>query len=641
MARVDTNLIAVVVSFVALFTTIIQALQPFFASTEGYRQCNPLANMKHKRWQWTEFPSETLQTTPECVARCVVVQSRDLGDEGSELDNMINLTALVVALVALLASVLQVVQQFFATAEGYRRCSSSVMGPWAKRTYKRWWWTEFRYETVYTTPEFFVGEASDLSRNESEVEITGDQTSLKLTMTPAVTPDRPKFRRHTLHSDEASWIPFLQALHEQSRENLKAMEDVESNIQFVSLPALSLHKRSWDFMPPDAVRPFASSSLSDMCILMRRLGMDISEPENFRPNDGILRAEGSGHVITSTMERGVGLVLKYLYLGGVKPSVNQTGNNTFIWKAQADQMGFGILPGNKDFSLPDFVIGTEEDVLARLSEIDPSLQARNHIENNLKVNHHWVTAFNDLIPLAAPMLRIWGCSTVRVPAPYRNGGGNGSVLTCSSAGFKSFHYQLQEMVDKDKVGINDRPQRILVLEHYGKLKEKYGEVWEYSEDSTEERRLPGGRTVDFLNDVHNYYEETTQYFQFLEKDHHSTTDNILSRFSYLDLVKAHIANAVFYWPECGKSKVDANGQERPHFDAAVVWHSEGMHTYFDFLPKYVKSMREAGCHDEELVKDAWVTLIFRAFCWHRCHLLIEGNRVPSQYYGSRQPVYIG
>lgn len=68
-------------------------------------------------------------------------------------DNNISIAAIVVALVALIVALGQLFGQYFATADGYRRCQPSVMGRWAKFTRLRWRWSQFRFETLYTTPE--------------------------------------------------------------------------------------------------------------------------------------------------------------------------------------------------------------------------------------------------------------------------------------------------------------------------------------------------------------------------------------------------------------------------------------------------------------------------------------------------------
>ena len=46
--------------------------------------------------------------------------------------------AFAVALTALFIAVGQLLQQVFGTAEGYRRCQSSVLGPWARKTRLTW-----------------------------------------------------------------------------------------------------------------------------------------------------------------------------------------------------------------------------------------------------------------------------------------------------------------------------------------------------------------------------------------------------------------------------------------------------------------------------------------------------------------------
>jgi hypothetical protein len=63
------------------------------------------------------------------------------------------LTALIISLVALVVTFAQLLQQYFATADGYRQCLPSVMGhDWGRKTRKRLRWRELRYETLYYVP---------------------------------------------------------------------------------------------------------------------------------------------------------------------------------------------------------------------------------------------------------------------------------------------------------------------------------------------------------------------------------------------------------------------------------------------------------------------------------------------------------
>ena len=48
--------------------------------------------------------------------------------------------ALAIAIVALLIALGQLIQQLFGTADGYRRCQSSVIGGWSKLVQLRFRW---------------------------------------------------------------------------------------------------------------------------------------------------------------------------------------------------------------------------------------------------------------------------------------------------------------------------------------------------------------------------------------------------------------------------------------------------------------------------------------------------------------------
>jgi hypothetical protein len=78
-------------------------------------------------------------------------------------ENVFGLTALLVALVALATTTLQVLQQYFSSAEGYRRCAKSVMGLWAKGTRRKLRINEFRVEVVFETPVIFTAAPDNLN----------------------------------------------------------------------------------------------------------------------------------------------------------------------------------------------------------------------------------------------------------------------------------------------------------------------------------------------------------------------------------------------------------------------------------------------------------------------------------------------
>ena len=109
----------------------------------------------------------------------------------------------------------------------------------------------------------------------------------------------------------------------------------------ITWPAITFRERSWDFMPPDIIRPFATSTVGDIIALAHRLGMRWTD---LRPGDGIMRAEGGGKSIISTAVRGFGILLQFNYDRADRdkfPSSAYGGD--IIPSVPADKLGFGII----------------------------------------------------------------------------------------------------------------------------------------------------------------------------------------------------------------------------------------------------------------------------------------------------------
>jgi len=66
--------------------------------------------------------------------------------------------------------------------------------------------------------------------------------------------------------------------------------------------------RSWDFMPPDIVRPIASTTLGCLITMAYTLEMNWTD---FRLDEGIMRAVGGGRSLSTSIVRGMGLVVEY------------------------------------------------------------------------------------------------------------------------------------------------------------------------------------------------------------------------------------------------------------------------------------------------------------------------------------------
>lgn len=136
-------------------------------------------------------------------------------------DKTLSVAALAVALVALVVALGQLLGQYFATAEGYRRCQSSVMGPWARYTRLRWRMRQFRFETLFTTPQIlFLPEGHDSSSLTGSASST--QSLLMISGAEHVTaPVRDLFtvdQNSQKDEDLVCWVSLLQSLYFNRRK---------------------------------------------------------------------------------------------------------------------------------------------------------------------------------------------------------------------------------------------------------------------------------------------------------------------------------------------------------------------------------------------------------------------------------------
>lgn len=314
----------------------------------------------------------------------------------------VSTAALVVALVALFTTMSQVIAQLFATADGYRRCQDSVMGPWAKLTRRRFRWSEMRYETRYTTPRFglfktVVGDISaypvenpdtraiNVHRAYGNYRLDGSHRSMRATFIGQAS------RRYAVSTEQVSWVMFLEALHYNSRFTCQGLGDFQpltppAHTLELSLPRegqpysiydVTIEERSWDFMPAEVIRPLAVVSVSDIAIIARRLGMNWRQ---FDLVDSNLRAEGNGYTITSTLVRSVGIVLEITIDQNLPNKYNSSAhldvsllNELYIPSEIADKLTFGIVSGLPGFNIPDYKLGTLEEIITLLqNEVDPT-----------------------------------------------------------------------------------------------------------------------------------------------------------------------------------------------------------------------------------------------------------------------------
>lgn len=230
------------------------------------------------------------------------------------------------------------------------------------------------------------------------------------------------------------------------------------------------------------------------------------------------------------------------------------------------------------------------------------------------------------------MMRQFGSSLIRIPQPSEYVVG----LTQQEEGFVVFHRRLRDLIaERDTRGDHVSDQARSILRQYERLKDTYGAQWE---DQHECNKRINDRSVEFLDDVHQQHDAALEYFKTLQKKYCSG-DEV---FRYTDLMYSHIRYATNYFPEA-MTRINAKPPTtRDHYGMRVAgWITEGAHIYFDNIPKVVADMKRKGFDNAEVTEDAWLTMMWKAFLWHRSHFMVPGLRIPSSNWGSRLTVYIG
>lgn len=490
---------------------------------------------------------------------------------------------------------------------------------------------------------------------------------------PQVMTDRPQNRKGNLHaskraatlspdpvhgnSDElVSWLPLLHWIHEATRASFESVEIPNPSLPGektpVSLltwrryPALVMQERSWDFQPPDVIRPLAKTTVSTIAILARRMGMRWKE---FRPEDGVMRAEGHSHIITSTVVRGLGLVLQYNYTGrskrlarksqwraAVAGSVYKEQEEIYIATPGADRFGAGVIRGSRGLGVPDFTVGTQQEIITALRTLDPTQVCSTILKDILKKDPEFLFPVADLVALTSHVLYQNGSPLVQIPAPSDNVNG----LTAGPLGRKIFTQALDVYVrSKDGASLGSEEvdwskatvgrNTCWVLWQLKSLQAKFPNEFQ-SEEEYEDAWVVR-RSLEYLEAVMVVNHELTKILK-KELDRLGVT--------YTGLLQAHLIAMVF-----GHGLENSADDVTQNDIVKVLLGSEGqiIGHYYAALPKFIKVLKVEGSDglDEQHIVDLWMLMMLRAFCWGASHFFVPGERVPIAYFGSQLPVYIG
>ena len=379
------------------------------------------------------------------------------------------IVALVVSLFALVVAVYQFLQQIFGTAEGYRRCKKEVIGPWAANTHRKFHWYELRLETTYVVPDIDLLSQSQFEVRSQELQgkkmgpyrLDAGPEEIYRTLHPS---NDDKSELDPDNELLVSWIPFLRELHktyndywrrssdhsscyitpaesirtkyvhsgrpgreptmksplrlqrsmagstsslQSATSSLKAKKQLVNtdNLQSTEV-AIVYRKLSWDFMPPDVVRPLAMTHLGALVVMARRLGMRWQELDL---RNAALRASGNGRNLTSTSIRGLGIVVQF------SPNLGDTEPDDLIPSKAVDKMMCGILPGCAELGIRDYPLIGDDGKVSNVRDLLEDLHVPHEIREDMAddcMAHRLLfwernkrrTPFNDAVILLCPFL---------------------------------------------------------------------------------------------------------------------------------------------------------------------------------------------------------------------------------------------
>jgi len=242
--------------------------------------------------------------------------------------DIVAIAALIISLAAFFTTSLQVLQQYLASAEGYRRCAPSVMGLWSNGTKRKFRRHELRYEVVFETPILFLAKPENdrgpMGKSEKKTiyKIEGNERSYDDTNT--MKPGKETTSNISTADDErASWVTLLSVLQNKELESRKW--DASCRItprgtnykppHYSIVTMMQKKTRSYDFMPANVQKPFATTTISHLVELVGLMGMYWKA---FEEGKGNVRAEGNGCMLTSTHIHGLGLMTTFAITGNSK-----------------------------------------------------------------------------------------------------------------------------------------------------------------------------------------------------------------------------------------------------------------------------------------------------------------------------------
>ncbi|KAF5867573.1 uncharacterized protein Bfra_010548 [Botrytis fragariae] len=553
--------------------------------------------------------------------------------------NVFGLVALLVAVIALLTTCLQVAQQYFSSAEGYRRCAESVMGLWSAGTHRQLRIREFRVEVVFEVPVILVAPPDNLRgpiMNKPIHYIDGTPESYKNTKVrepdDQLKKDKETIQRiHTADDERASWVTLLSSLQTEESESRKWDELIRlkrptgvsiKRPEYELAVGLQVKTRSWDFVPASMTKPYATSAICHLVEMMAFLGMYWKVFDQIQWN---LRAEGNGFILTSTTVHGLGVMVVFTVTGKSKFEQDRV-----IPSNDVKALCFGTVPNifeekeyleklDAESQSLELKFGSQDDVDLTLESLGCTPQI---LKRYRKDHRHIFSVSFEIIGMLGKVTRIRGSNFRMIPNPTQDPwlkkvGSKpawkvSKLMTIFQEKLRDIHEQESDIDETSKLHpfakIITKWQEIQSL-HYGE------EIDEYN------------LSIEMREMIHDAIDDQTEYLfhDLRQKD-------------VLQVVVAHLdkVTKILDNPDSSLNSIVSVQKEEPL-----------LKIYFEEIRPAVAKRdidgKELSSLEMEQRNIIWVSLMFRMLCWLLLHDWNKDDKcgVPPDLKGSRMPVFIG
>lgn len=349
---------------------------------------------------------------------------------GPSTGDYLAIIALVVSLIALLGTFAQVAQQYYSSAAGYSNCGESVMGLWHKSKKRKFRYSELRFEVQFETPVIFVCPPTNVNgpvKGSPIHYIEGTTASLGETRTMLPVEDQKARdeqvlranRVHTADNERATWVTMLSQLQLMERDSQEWQRTQYGQNPPSSQPqavfnqhtlavALQSKKRSWDTMPSNVKKPYATTAMCHLIEIAAMLGLYWKE---FNRSTDRYRAEGNGYILIGTNVDDLGIMFALQICGKSKFRENRIipvdevkelccGFISTIFRKDQDSRRLEF-PDEEPRDLSILQVGSTNDVAETLVLIGCNTNTANYFRSEKAKHGH-------LFPVAFELLGMLG-----------------------------------------------------------------------------------------------------------------------------------------------------------------------------------------------------------------------------------------